>query len=260
MEWRVIPGYSRYSVSDTGLVRRDVRIHNSMPGLVSMSVRHGGYWGCALTSDDGSYQNPTVHTLVAAAFLGPRPAGMMVCHNDGNPKHNVVGNLRYDTATGNVHDAIRHGTQARGTRQHLAKLNENKVAEIRRRFIQEPVTQATLADEYGISSSTMLSLIKGETWTHVAPFGDLRDKREHPPLVGFRGHTKTSAVKGVSFASRRNKWVARGPHQNGKPVCLGEYRTELEAIAAVENHLLAKPTGETAPTASGRTQRIWEAV
>lgn len=170
MEWRKIPGFGRYSVSDTGLVRRDIRMHKTPAGSVSLSKSHFGYMKCSLTSDSGEYKTLLVHTLVATAFLGPRPDGLVVCHNDGNPQNNTISNLRYDTHTGNVSDAIRHGTQARGCRQHLAKLDDATVAEARLRFVEGGITVKALAKEYGISNSSMWSALTGKTWAHVSPF------------------------------------------------------------------------------------------
>lgn len=54
----------------------------------------------------GRGRNRSVHVLVAEAFLGPRPDGLMVCHNDNDPTNNVVANLRYDTQSSNVLDSV----------------------------------------------------------------------------------------------------------------------------------------------------------
>jgi hypothetical protein len=51
-----------------------------------------------------------IHRLVTAAFVGPCPAGMEVCHNDGDRSNNHLWNLRYDTRSGNHLDKVRHGT------------------------------------------------------------------------------------------------------------------------------------------------------
>lgn len=51
-----------------------------------------------------------IHRLVAAAFIGPAPAGMDVCHYDGNKSNNRVENLRYATRLENMADQRRHGT------------------------------------------------------------------------------------------------------------------------------------------------------
>lgn len=50
------------------------------------------------------------HVLVAAAFLGPRPNGIVVRHGDGVKTNNKLENLCYGTPLDNTHDAIRHGT------------------------------------------------------------------------------------------------------------------------------------------------------
>ncbi len=49
-----------------------------------------------------------VHHLVAEAFIGPRPPGMVVCHNNGDPLDNRVENLRYDTQANNITDMHDH--------------------------------------------------------------------------------------------------------------------------------------------------------
>jgi hypothetical protein len=38
-----------------------------------------------------------VHTLVAAAFIGPRPAGQFIDHKDGNHENDQATNLKYVT-------------------------------------------------------------------------------------------------------------------------------------------------------------------
>lgn len=59
---------------------------------------------------DGDFQRVAVHVLVLTAFVGPRPDGMVACHNNGNGKDNRLENLRWDTESANVQDSIRHGT------------------------------------------------------------------------------------------------------------------------------------------------------
>lgn len=50
------------------------------------------------------------HVLVMQAFRGERPAGMDVCHGNGDPADNRLENLRYDTRRANIEDAQRAGT------------------------------------------------------------------------------------------------------------------------------------------------------
>lgn len=58
---------------------------------------------------NGKTRNARVSVMVAETFLGPRPEGADVCHNDGDPTNNRVENLRYDTHSENMRDMVRHG-------------------------------------------------------------------------------------------------------------------------------------------------------
>ena len=48
-----------------------------------------------------------VHHLVAHAFIGPRPDGLVIDHRDGDPTNNDVRNLRYVTQAENVMNTVR---------------------------------------------------------------------------------------------------------------------------------------------------------
>lgn len=52
----------------------------------------------------------TVHSLVAAAFLGPCPTGQEIRHRDGNRQNPCSDNLHYGTRTQNIMDAVAAGT------------------------------------------------------------------------------------------------------------------------------------------------------
>jgi hypothetical protein len=48
--------------------------------------------------------------LVLTAFVGSRPSGLEGCHRNGDPTDNRLENLRWDTRTANIFDAVAHGT------------------------------------------------------------------------------------------------------------------------------------------------------
>lgn len=79
------------------------------------------YWTVSL-SDFGkprqSWTKRRVHLLVLETFVGPRPHGMFGCHNDGDKDNNRLENLRWDTASNNSYDTVRHG------RHHQTKKTE----------------------------------------------------------------------------------------------------------------------------------------
>jgi len=76
-------------------------------------LKHGasgrGYASVTL-SMHGVSKHRYVHHLVAAAFIGPRPDGLDICHNNGDIRDPRASNLRYDTRNANMRDSLKHGT------------------------------------------------------------------------------------------------------------------------------------------------------
>jgi hypothetical protein len=97
------------------------------------SPNNDGYIQVTLTKD-GVSKVIHAHTLVAEAFIGPRPSGMNILHEDGNQSNNHVYNLRYGTQKQNHADARAHGTWVHGEKVGNAKLTEKDVLEIRNRL------------------------------------------------------------------------------------------------------------------------------
>ncbi len=74
--WRDVVGFPSYEVSDLGRVRRRKtgRILKAFPTCRSKDpLKRVGR--TVDLSEDGIVESVTVHALVAAAFIGPRPAG-----------------------------------------------------------------------------------------------------------------------------------------------------------------------------------------
>lgn len=77
--------------------------------ILKQNLDRGGYAQVVLCRETRR-KTVAVAQLVAEAFLGEKPAGTEVCHNDGVRVHNHPHNLRWDTRSGNVLDKARHGT------------------------------------------------------------------------------------------------------------------------------------------------------
>lgn len=107
-----------------------------------------------------------VHTLVLLAFVGPRPTGHEACHRDGNPSDNSWRNLYWGTSADNGADRRRHGRMPKGEAHSLAKLNDNKVADIWRR-LRQGERMSDLAREAGVTPQCIQAINNKETWRHV---------------------------------------------------------------------------------------------
>lgn len=112
--WKRIPGYEgSYDVSSHGQIRsldrfdmRGQRVRGRMMRPRSLEY---GHLQVAL-SKDGVVTRWLVHRLVLLAFVGPAPAGMIGCHNDGDSQNNYLSNLRWGTQSSNNYDTVGHGT------------------------------------------------------------------------------------------------------------------------------------------------------
>jgi hypothetical protein len=110
LTWLPVPGWEGlYEVSNTGLVRGIKRRRGTRGGQLKTPLDGRGYLQLNLCRD-GQPVHTFVHTLVAEAFHGPRPAGMECRHLDGDKLNNTPANLRWGTATENNLDCVRHGT------------------------------------------------------------------------------------------------------------------------------------------------------
>lgn len=157
-EWRPIDGWPAYQVSSFGRVRG--------PRVILSPASVGGYHVVSLVRD-GETKNRRIHSLVVEAFIGPAPfPDALIAHNDGDRTNNRVSNLRWASATENQADRVRHGTRARGSDLKHAKLCEDDIPAIRERA-RSGERYADIAEDYGVSVSTVHLIKKGATWRHV---------------------------------------------------------------------------------------------
>ena len=115
--WKMCAGSSTYEVSDKGRVRRAdtkkvKRLTTNNAGYVATSVEIGGKRITKL-----------VHLLVMLTFVGPRPEGHEIDHQDTNRHNNALDNLEYVTRAEN---------RRRKKGRKPIKLTDAQVREIRR--------------------------------------------------------------------------------------------------------------------------------
>lgn len=172
MNSRPIPGYELfYIVTDDG------RVYSLRKRLfLAAAPTSRGYLSVNLYDGKRSSSH-TVHSLVALAFIGPRPDGKQVNHIDGDKQNNAPSNLEYVTQSENMRHAFDTGLYVpkRGEEHCNAKLTSRQVVSIRRiarwrsRYINRPrfASNRAMARKFGVDEATIRGVVDGDTYTVV---------------------------------------------------------------------------------------------
>lgn len=117
-----------------------------------------------------------VHRVSWELHNGPIPDGLWVLHHCDNPPcvrpdHLFLGdhaaNMRDAVAKGRTRPASRIAHLPRGESHHKSKLTESTVRDIRTRHSSgTPIRR--LAREYGVTQSAIQSVVRRQSWRHVA--------------------------------------------------------------------------------------------
>ena len=160
-QWRSVVGFEGvYSVSNQGRVRRDKGGKGIVTGLILKgSLTKGGY-RLVILYDKPNQRAVTVHTLVAEAFIGPRPPGYEVNHIDGNKPNNSVGNLEYVTRAENTRHANALGLRRYGEDWYCARLTDEQIIELHR--LSSTTSRSVLAEKFDICESYVYQLLAGK--------------------------------------------------------------------------------------------------
>ena len=128
--WRPVVGYEGlYEVSDQGRVRSlDREVPHPRYGrqriagrLLSTRRRTNPPYFAVSLLRLGKQTTCRVHVLVLEAFAGPRPAGMVARHLNGDSYDNRAANLRWDSQSENCRDRARHGTHYQALKTHCPR-------------------------------------------------------------------------------------------------------------------------------------------
>jgi hypothetical protein len=166
-EWKPIPQWAEvYEVSNQG------RVRNRKTGLILRPGPSGtGYLAVCLSSQ-ARKQSRKVHTLVCAAFLGPRPRGYHINHVDSDKHNNSLSNLEY--LPPRIHSVLsfQHGIAVgRDIRDKLRRPRDRKltvedVQDIRR--LSATMGSRQIGKLYGLHHETICRIIRRQAWKHVA--------------------------------------------------------------------------------------------
>lgn len=167
-----------YEVSNHGRVRRRAKGRGTTPGrLLKPHFRAGALY---VTIFEGGLKKDgtpiarvhyRVATMVAELFIGPRPRGEHALHLDGKPRNCAAWNLVWGPRTPRKLNARQlanfRAAVARGAEHYCAKLNDEKVLELRVQHHVHGKTVRELAQAAGLNIATMFNALSGKTWKHV---------------------------------------------------------------------------------------------
>lgn len=158
--WLPVADFPEYEVSDAGRIRRD-------GSLIRVFRNKKGYEGVCLRCRGGRTTR-LVHRIVMEAFVGVRPAGMVVNHLNSVRHDNRLANLEYTTQKLNVRQGMaRLGRWGQNGEAHGGcVLSEGAVREIRDRLSAGEL-RSSIARAFGTSYWTVRDIDTRKRWKHV---------------------------------------------------------------------------------------------
>ncbi|MNW36757.1 hypothetical protein D3C74_137760 [compost metagenome] len=173
-----VPEYSSYYVDlERGLIY-SIRTGDKLKQLKTYK-RKGkhNYITVTLIDDNGNSRCMGLHEALMAAreqfWDWKYTEGLEVNHINEDKSDNTYDNLELVTREQQYTESVRKkiSESKRGSKHHLALLNEDDVRDIRDRFDEWDGRKCEftgmLADEYGVSMGCINSVVYGQTWQHV---------------------------------------------------------------------------------------------
>lgn len=177
--WKDINGYEgHYQVSNFGNVRSFYQPSRNFKGSEryniperiryrKLTIAKEGYVRVQLRINNKP-RAIYVHRLVSMAFIPNTEGKPFVNHINGIKTDNRVSNLEWCTFQENMDHAwkigLRDNILPTGENHHMAKLNWDKVKEIRDKYIPGVYGCRKLGREYNVDGQAILSIVQNRTW------------------------------------------------------------------------------------------------
>lgn len=163
--WKPFPRNPIYLISTYG------RVIGVKGRILKFTTNIEGYQVITLDINNQS-KRFRIHRAVLETFVGPCPPKHQCAHLNGNRSDNRLENLKWVTAKENSEHQVMHGTNRAGTRHGCAKLSENDVLQIRRRYVRHKnrrSNSSTLAQEFGVHPTTICKIVRFKKWKNLKP-------------------------------------------------------------------------------------------
>ena len=131
--------------------------------LWTASSRGDGYGAFQVQST----RQVSAHRYSYELHYGQIPDGLVVMHSCDRPLCVNPEHLSLGTSAENAADSARKARRPRGSRNSQAKLTEGQVIALRERYARGGVTHRVLAEEYGVSTALINSIINRKAWRHI---------------------------------------------------------------------------------------------
>jgi hypothetical protein len=169
-QWKAVPEFEMYEVSDAGRVRRWKKTKKEWKEVQTTTYSNAPY-KMFTVSKNGDHTKLYLHRVIATLFVANDNLKETpdVCFKDGNITNTIASNLYWSNQKERMGRRKKEGKYH--TEGHNAKLTEENVKEIRSKWmnrIWEPCeTQAEMAKHYGVHQWSIYACIKRITWKHV---------------------------------------------------------------------------------------------
>jgi hypothetical protein len=155
-EWRPVVGFEgTHEVSSLG------RVRSLLSNKVLKPIKHTGGYRCV--SPCGK-RHRTIHSLVAAAFIGPRPHGLDINHIDGDKTNNAAVNLEYVTRKENMQHARRTGLWENAGENNGRATATNEQVRKAYELVKGGMPRNEAAAAAGIATHVVSAAVLGKHW------------------------------------------------------------------------------------------------
>lgn len=175
--WKWVEGYPNYAISNLGRVRRRAWIGKDFAkrficgGNYLNISKSFGYERVRLYIFDGKKTAKWffVHRLVASHFIDNPENKPFVNHIDCVKSNNMFFNLEWCTIKENQKHATDNNRYRpkRGIENKGAKLNDDKVREIKRLKSETGIFDSELGKMFNVSQSLITMILGNKKWKHV---------------------------------------------------------------------------------------------
>lgn len=169
MDWKPV-----HSLNDKYEVNADGEIRNAKTGrILHQYINQFGYRVLTVRPEPNKQKNIRMHRVVAEAFQGECPAGMVVNHKDGNKQNNLPSNLEYVTSGNNNTHALKSGLRkpgimkgkaAHGENHYKAKINYEQADVVRKLRAETGWGARKIAEATGISRGIVSGILYRDNW------------------------------------------------------------------------------------------------